>query len=187
MRFRNHCTTVALTFAGALAAMTACSDSTGPDGPQHPIVGSYTVTTVLQTYSYPSSCTTSCSMTVVPAGPAMLSGTLTIGDSAVTTGSDVHLPLFSASMHENPCDGSQPPCTGGTFDRTTSYTIGYKDLTVSGDTSGVTGAFGASGETLVITSGKFVADSIVGTLRWYTFLGVASQYYDGTFVARRQH
>lgn len=177
---------VALAIVSTMALVLACSDATGPAGPKHPIVGSYDVSTVLQTYSYPTNCTTTCSMTVVPAGPAALSGTLTIGDSVVTAGSDVRLPLFSVAMHENPCDGTQPPCTGGTFDRTTSYTTGYQDLEVTGDTMGVTGAFGASGETFVITSGRFADGRIVGTFHWYTFLGVASQYYEGTFVARRQ-
>jgi hypothetical protein len=185
MWFEKRGIVSALVFAGAMVG-AACSDSTGPGASRHPIVGSYDVTTTLQSYAYPTNCATSCTMNVVSAGPARLSGTMTIGDSVVTTASGVRLPLYSAVMHENPCDGTQPPCTGGTFDRTTSYTTGYQDLTVSGDTMGVTGALGASGETLVITSGTFAADSIVGTLRWHTFLGVASEYYDGTFVARRK-
>lgn len=186
MLFQIRGIATAITCAGAMAAFVACSDSTGPNGTRYPVVGSYDVTTVLESYTYPTNCTTTCTMNTVSAGPAGLSGMLTVGDSVVATGSDVRLPLVTVTMHENPCDSAQPPCSGGTSDRTTSYTTGYQDLEVSGDTMGVTGAFAASGETLVITSGKFAADSIVGTLRWYTFLGVATQYYEGTFVARRR-
>jgi hypothetical protein len=169
------------------AAATGCGgDSTGPDASKFPVVGTYDVTTTLHTLSYPTHCTTTCDMQVVPAGLAALSGTLTVADSVVVKGQDVILPLYSASMHENPCIETNPPCTGATFDRLVAYSGGYQNFTVSGDTMGVTANFGASGEMLRLTSGRFAGDSIVGTIQWYTFLGVASQYYEGTFVARRQ-
>jgi len=37
-----------------------------------------------------------------------------------------------------------------------------------------------------ISCGRLAGDSVSGTIVWYSFPGVASQYFQGTVVARRQ-
>ena len=170
-----------MTAGVALVLGIACHDATGPDRQAHPLVGTYDVTTTLTSFTYGIDYP----KTTVPSGPAALAGTFVIGDSAVVgTADTVVLSQFTAALAEKACDGTQPPCTGGTFDRSVVY---YGPLVVTGDTTGVTGHITTgSGEQIVLRTGRLAGDSIVGTLDWYTGLGRASRYYFGTYKARRR-
>ena len=176
---------IALAFITTAALALACSDATGPDGPKHPIIGVYDITTSLQTFEYTSGTSAPYTYSTVPAGPATLSGTLTINDTVVTKAGMVELPSYQAAMQETPCAGTNPPCTSAGTARSADYTNAYTPLRVSGDTMGVSGGLGSPYETLVFKSGTYAGDSIVGTLDWNAKLGPAHEIYHGTYVARR--
>lgn len=186
MHKRSGISALAIGSASAVALVMACSDSIGPGGTRHPIVGVYDVSTSLQTYEYPSGTAAPYTFSTVPAGPARLSGTLTIDDTVVVKQGAVELPLYKASMQETPCAAGNPPCTSAGVARSADYATAYTPLRVSGDSMGVTGALGSSYETLVFTTGTFAGDSIVGTLEWDAKLGPAHEIYRGTYVARRR-
>lgn len=59
---RSRAMTVGL-LATVLSA--SCGDATAPRAPLHPIVGTYALTTRLQTYTYPVNCLVSCTMATV--------------------------------------------------------------------------------------------------------------------------
>jgi hypothetical protein len=179
--------TLALTFISTVVVALACSDATSPSGPKHPIVGVYDITASLQTYEYTSGTSMPYTYSTVPAGPATLSGTLTIDDTVVTKPGMVEFPLYLAAMQETPCAGVNPPCTSAGATRSAEYTTAYTPLRVSGDTMGVSGGLGSPYETIVFKTGTFAGDSIVGTLDWNAKLGPAHEIYRGTYVARRHH
>jgi hypothetical protein len=162
--------------AGAVILALACSDATGPGEPRHPIVGVYDVTATLQTYEYPTSTTMPYTFDTVAAGSARLSGTLTIDDSVVVKPGTVELPEYAAYMQETDIAGNT---------RSADYTTAYVPLRVSGDSMGVSGVLGSAYESLVLPTGTFAGDSIVGTLEWDARLGPRHEIYRGTYVARR--
>lgn len=180
---------IALSFAIAVAFALACSDSIAPggsSGPKHPIVGVYDVTTSLESYEYMTGTSVPYTYDTVAAGPARLSGTLTIDDSIVTRAEAIELPLARVSMQETLCSTGNPPCTSAGVARSVDYTPYAVPLQVSGDSMGVSGVFLSSYELLRFETGTFAGDSIVGTLEWDARLGPAREIYRGTYVARRR-
>jgi hypothetical protein len=122
----------------------------------------------------------------VTAGPARLSGTLTIGDSVVIKPGILEFPITQASMQETLCSTGRPPCSSAGLQRAVDYTFAYEPMTVRSDSTGVSGALGSSYELLRFDNGTFAGDSIVGTLEWQAQLGVGAEIYNGTYVARRR-
>ena len=175
--------TCALFGAVAIAVVAACSDSTAPISRRIP--GTYELTTVLDTYSYPSDCVLtnnglSCTTVVtVPAGASKLYGTFTVGDSINGTSRELNFPVTNIVFHQADCALSSGPCTEAS---TAWYSGG---LTLKRDSLTVYGQL--SGQVQLYFTGRLDDDRFVGTITWMTYVGCCGvRYYSGTFVARRQ-
>ena len=170
------------------AGLVVGCGTTDPPGtrPKHALVGAYDVTAILQTFRAPDpavSCMIeNCPHKTVPAAAgSSFAGRLIIADSVVTTSSGALLfPLDSAFI-------SEVDCASGTacFSRMVTYHSG--GITLANDTLSGTAGFSADGEYFYLDTGRVAGDSVAGTFSWYTFSGVASRNYSGTYVARRRH
>jgi hypothetical protein len=162
----------------AFVLALACGDTTGPAVPRNPIAGTYDLTTVLNTYTFPTGDYLSGTggFATSSAGGASLVGTLIISDS-VDAGPATVL-RATASVMENPF-----PTAGHTF---ANEYLG--DLAVRADSMGI--SMNATDtnvvEHIVLSNGTFAGDSIFGTLDWQTKQGPAATLLAGTFVARRR-
>ncbi len=182
---RTHGRRAILATLAALLAGCGSTTNPGGSGPKHPMVGTYDVTTLLQTYWAPDpavACMISnCPHKRVPAAAgSSFAGRLLVADSVVTTtGGAVRFPVDSMFASEVDCaNGSS--C----FSRMVAYHSA--GITLAKDTLSGTAGFSADGEQLYLDTGRFAGDSITGTFSWYTASGVASRVYDGTYVARRR-
>jgi hypothetical protein len=168
--------------ATACAVLVACSDSTGPVATRIP--GTYELTTVLDTYTYPANCVPtgngpSCSQTTVVAGPSKLYGTFTLGSALPADGSTFTFPVSSADLRVADCALSATQCDERPFTwYSGSFSVKRDSLTLFGEMTGVVHIY---------LNGRFVDDRFTGTIGWYTYIGCCgSSYYSGTFVAARQ-
>lgn len=169
------------------ALLAGCGSTTDPggSGPKHPMVGTYDLTTILQTYRAPDPAVPcmieNCPHKTVPApAGSSFAGRLVVADSVVTTtGGAVRFPVDSIFASERDC-WSGSSC----FSRVVTYHSA--GITLAKDTLSGTASFSADGEGIFLLTGSFAGDSITGMLSWNTSFGVASRAYSGTYVARRR-
>lgn len=180
---RRAITSLELFGALALVLIVACSDGTAPAARRIP--GAYEFTTVLDSFTHAASCTstsdgTRCVPETIAAGPSKLYGTFTLGDDASQQPSgEFQFPVSDVVLHQADCALSSTECVEETW---TWYGGGF---TVRRDSLTLLGHL--AGEVHMMLSGRFVDDSFVGTVYWYTYVGCcSSSYYSGTFVARRK-
>ena len=169
----------------AIGSAVDCRDATAPL-PKHPIVGSYDLQAKLESYVFPLG--TNGPYDTVSAGPAALSGTLTIADSVVHRDpAYLDLPVVRATITVVECTDST--CTAPAPSRVVTFTtddaIGA-GLTIADDTMAVTGHINNRPEAITFRSGRFAGDSIAGRLLWSPRLSPGAAFYTGTFVARRR-
>src|SRR6476661_8607730 len=160
MHRRTIRSTRAIFGAIAIALVVACSDSTAPISRRIP--GTYELTTVLDTYSYPSDCVLtsngpSCTTAVtVPAGASKLYGTFTVGDSINGNARELNFPVTDIIFHQADCALSTGPCT----EAPTSWYSG--GLTLQRDSLTVFGQL--SGQVQLYLTGQLDGDRLVGTV-----------------------
>jgi hypothetical protein len=170
----------------SVAAAAGCRQTTSPP-PRGAIVGTYVLTTTPEWYTFARPGPGVTGYDSVPAGPAMLSGTLILSDSMGL--------LAYAPVTEQRCAGPLPnPCAVGgpmvnvayfSFSRPPSSAYHFEIL---GDTMGVTGMLGTdpvSFRYLQIESGRLAGDAITGRISWGDAAPSGGYSYKGTFVARR--
>jgi hypothetical protein len=147
--------------------------------------GTYDFTATFQTYTAPDPAS-ACSIgdcphkTVAAPGSSSLAGSLVLGAGLAQANASLRYPVASFVLSELDCRLST-----SCFARTVKYDDNPA-ITVLADTLLQMATLGASGESVYLDTGRMAGDSITGSVNWYVFFGVASQYYGGTYVARRR-
>lgn len=182
MASRSVRSTFALFAAVGSVLVFACSDSTAPLISRIP--GDYELTTVLDSFTYSYSCTSSvngliCSDSTVSAGASRLYGTFTIGDTIKGDGRAFLFPVSNVVLHNADCALTTTQCSEATSPWSSA------SITVRRGSSAVFGQFLYLQP--IYFNGTFGDDKIVGTISWATYVGCCVvRHYDGTFVATRR-
>lgn len=168
-----------------------CLDSTAPIGSLAP--GRYALTTVLDSFSYPTACHpttfgTVCTQATMGAGSSMLSGTFTVGRGTAGPSNRYQFPVSDIVLHEADCAQATAQCTE------TTHQWGSGILEIDRDSLTLHGVLGGRVQIALRgrfayrrTGGQSLYERFVGQLTWSTYLFCCgSSHYVGTFVAARQ-
>ncbi|MDQ2667829.1 MAG: hypothetical protein M3Z05_17700 [Gemmatimonadota bacterium] len=174
----------ALVFAGMiLNLLSGCSGTTGSDS--NSVTGQSVSKATTVTYDF----TTSLQTVYAPSGSCLVSD-CTHSTTAAPASSSLTGRLFMRAttdangLTQYPVDSLVLSEIDASLARVVNY--GRNVLVVAKDTLVQMTTFSGSGEGIYFYRAVVAADSITGSLRWYTLFGVASRYYDASFIARRR-